>query len=73
MLMSCVAIGEIVMSERALPPGVQPAGVLSADLPDAVTSQAWFDRALAALEGGYDVAPAGTPYTRPPLVIDRIA
>jgi len=31
-----------------------------------------FDRALAALDGGYDVAPAGTSYTPAPLVIDRI-
>ena len=31
-----------------------------------------FDRALASLEGGYDIAPAGTSYTPDPLVIDRI-
>ncbi|WP_182524383.1 thymidine phosphorylase [Nocardioides dongkuii] len=31
-----------------------------------------FDRALASLEGGYDVAPAGTAYSPDPLVIDRI-
>ncbi len=31
-----------------------------------------FDRALASLDGGYDVSPAGTPYTPDPLVIDRI-
>ncbi len=31
-----------------------------------------FERALASLEGGYDVAPAGTAYTPSPLVIDRI-
>jgi len=31
-----------------------------------------FDRALAALEGGYDVAPDGSSYTPTPLVIDRI-
>lgn len=31
-----------------------------------------FDRALASLEGGYDVAPAGTPYAPAPLIIDRI-
>jgi thymidine phosphorylase len=31
-----------------------------------------FDRALAALEGGYDVAPAGTSYEPRPLVIDRV-
>ena len=32
-----------------------------------------FDRALASLEGGYDVAPPGTSYTPRPLVIDRIS
>jgi thymidine phosphorylase len=31
-----------------------------------------FDRALAALEGGYDVTPAGASYAPTPLVIDRI-
>ena len=31
-----------------------------------------FDRALAALEGGYDVAPAGTDFTPRPLVLDRV-
>ncbi len=31
-----------------------------------------FDRALASLEGGYDVAPAGTSYSPVPLVIDRV-
>lgn len=31
-----------------------------------------FDRALASLEGGYDIAPAGTSYTPDPLVIDRV-
>ena len=31
-----------------------------------------FDRALTALEGGYDVAPDGSSYTPTPLVIDRI-
>ena len=31
------------------------------------------DRALASLEGGYDVAPPGTSYTPRPLVIDRIS
>lgn len=31
-----------------------------------------FDRALAALEGGYDVAPAGTAFTPRPLVLDRV-
>ncbi len=32
-----------------------------------------FDRALASLDGGYDIAPAGTPYQPAPLVIDRIS
>ncbi len=32
-----------------------------------------FDRALASLEGGYDIAGAGTAYTPGPLVIDRIS
>lgn len=31
-----------------------------------------FDRALAALEGGYDVGPAGSSYEPRPLVIDRV-
>ncbi|CAI9405388.1 thymidine phosphorylase [Nocardioides sp. T2.26MG-1] len=31
-----------------------------------------FERALASLEGGYDIAAAGTPYDPAPLVIDRI-
>jgi thymidine phosphorylase len=31
-----------------------------------------FDRALAALEGAYDVAPDGSSYTPAPLVIDRV-
>jgi len=30
------------------------------------------DRALASLDGGYDVEPAGPPYTPDPLIIDRI-
>lgn len=32
-----------------------------------------FERALASLEGGYDIAPADAPYDPKPLVIDRIA
>jgi thymidine phosphorylase len=32
-----------------------------------------FARALDALDGGYDVAAAGTPYTPTPLVIDRVS
>jgi thymidine phosphorylase len=32
-----------------------------------------FDRALASLDGGYDIAPDGTSYDPTPLVIDRIA
>jgi thymidine phosphorylase len=31
-----------------------------------------FDRALASLEGGYDIADAGTAYEPTPLVIDRV-
>jgi thymidine phosphorylase len=31
-----------------------------------------FDRALASLDGGYDIAPAGTAYQASPLVHDRI-
>jgi thymidine phosphorylase len=31
-----------------------------------------FDRALASLEGGFDIAPPGTPYDPSPLVIDRV-
>lgn len=32
-----------------------------------------FERALASLEGGYDIDPSGAAYTPSPLVIDRIA
>jgi thymidine phosphorylase len=32
-----------------------------------------FERALASLEGGYEVAPAGTAYDATPLVLDRIS
>ena len=32
-----------------------------------------FDRALASLEGGYDVEPAGSAYEPSPLVIDRVS
>ena len=31
-----------------------------------------FDRALAALDDGYDIDPAGDSHQAPPLVIDRI-
>jgi thymidine phosphorylase len=31
-----------------------------------------FDRALASLEGGYDIAPSGTAFTPSPIVIDRV-
>jgi thymidine phosphorylase len=31
-----------------------------------------FERALASLEGGYDVAPAGSTYAATPLLLDRI-
>ncbi|MFL6023850.1 MAG: thymidine phosphorylase, partial [Marmoricola sp.] len=45
----------------------QPLMTLHTDEPER------FDRALAALEGGYDVSPAGTAYEAEPLIIDRIA
>ncbi|MFT4083472.1 MAG: thymidine phosphorylase [Nocardioides sp.] len=45
----------------------QPLFTLHTDTPER------FERALAALEGGYHLAPSGTPYTPPPLVRDRIA
>jgi thymidine phosphorylase len=32
-----------------------------------------FERALASLDGGYDVAPAGTPFAATPLLLDRIS
>src|SRR4051812_12672628 len=32
-----------------------------------------FERALASLEGGFDVAPAGTAFTPSPLVIERVS
>jgi thymidine phosphorylase len=32
-----------------------------------------FERALASLEGGYDITAAGTAYEPAPLVIDRIS
>lgn len=32
-----------------------------------------FERALASLEGGYDITSAGTPHDPAPLVIDRIS
>ncbi|SFC74108.1 thymidine phosphorylase [Nocardioides terrae] len=32
-----------------------------------------FERALASLEGGFDIAPAGTAFTPDPLVMERIA
>ena len=32
-----------------------------------------FERALASLEGGYDVAPAGSAYEPTPLLLDRIS
>lgn len=31
-----------------------------------------FDRALASLEGGYDIAPEGTDFTASPLIIDEV-
>ncbi len=44
----------------------QPLLTLLSDTPER------FDRALAALEGGYRVDPPGTPYDARPLVIDRV-
>jgi thymidine phosphorylase len=44
----------------------QPLLTLHTDTPER------FDRALAALEGGYDVAADGASYTATPVVIDRI-
>jgi thymidine phosphorylase len=44
----------------------QPLLTLHTDTPER------FDRALAALEGGYDVAADGVSYTATPVVIDRI-
>jgi thymidine phosphorylase len=44
----------------------QPLFTLHTDEPDR------FDRALAALDGGYDIAPAGTAYEPTPLLLDRI-
>jgi thymidine phosphorylase len=32
-----------------------------------------FERALDALEGGYDIAPPGTAYTPEPLLLDRLS
>ncbi|MCW2782411.1 MAG: thymidine phosphorylase [Marmoricola sp.] len=32
-----------------------------------------FERALASLDGGYDIAPAGTPFAATPLLLDRIS
>jgi thymidine phosphorylase len=44
----------------------QPLFTLLTDTPER------FDRALDALEDGYEVAPPGTPYEPRPLVIDRV-
>ena len=45
----------------------QPLLTLETDTPER------FERALAALDGGYDVASAGTTYQPVPLVLDRIS
>ncbi|MET9321239.1 thymidine phosphorylase [Streptomyces sp. NPDC003038] len=45
----------------------QPLMTLHTDTPEK------FDYALAALEGTYDIAPAGTSFTPSPIVLDRIA
>ncbi len=34
--------------------------------------EALFERGLQALQGGFDIGPAGTPFTPDPLIIDRI-
>jgi len=45
----------------------EPLLTLHTDEPDR------FERALASLEGGYDVAPDGTSYEPTPLVLDRLS
>ncbi|MFE0581639.1 thymidine phosphorylase [Streptomyces sp. NPDC058874] len=45
----------------------QPLMTLHTDTPEK------FDYALGALEGGYDIAPAGTAFSATPIVLDRIA
>lgn len=45
----------------------QPLFTLLTDTPER------FDRALAALEGGYDVSAAGAAYEPTPLIIDRVS
>ena len=45
----------------------QPLLTLLTDTPER------FDRALAALDGGYRIDPPGTPYDARPLIIDRVS
>ncbi|MEU4730353.1 thymidine phosphorylase [Streptomyces sp. NPDC005409] len=45
----------------------QPLMTLHTDTPEK------FEYALAALEGGYDIAPAGTAFSATPIILDRIA
>ncbi len=45
----------------------QPLLTLHTDTPDR------FAYALAAVEGSYDIAPAGTGFTASPVVLERIA
>ncbi|WP_060178826.1 thymidine phosphorylase [Streptomyces sp. IMTB 1903] len=45
----------------------QPLMTLHTDTPEK------FEYALGALEGTYDIAPAGTAFSAPPIVLDRIA
>ncbi|MET3983367.1 thymidine phosphorylase [Streptomyces sp. PvR034] len=45
----------------------QPLMTLHTDTPEK------FEYALAALDGSFDIAPAGTPFTANPIVLDRIA
>ena len=50
-----------------------PTGTLP-PTPNLLTDEpARFDRALGSLDGGFDIAPAGSPYTPGPLLIDRIS
>jgi thymidine phosphorylase len=45
----------------------QPLFTLHTDTPER------FDRALAALEDGYEIAPAGSAYSPSPLILDRLS
>ena len=45
----------------------QPLFTLHTDTPER------FDRAVAALDGGWDIAPVGTAYSPSALILDRIS